>query len=80
MISSRSHLASILILICICIPALCQDANNPEARLSFEVSEEERPWVRDHDNRPGQGPIVPKYVAEFFRQSADYPAGYEAGA
>jgi hypothetical protein len=76
MISSRSRLASTLILTCICIPAFCQDANTPETQLNFEVSQEERPWVRDHDNRPGRGPIAPKYVAEFFRQSADYPAGY----
>jgi hypothetical protein len=75
MISSRSRLASTLILTCICIPALCQDANDHETQLKFEVSQEERPWVRDHDNRPGRGPIAPKYVAEFFRQSADYPAG-----
>jgi myosin heavy subunit len=71
MISSRSHLASILILTCICIPALCQDANNLETQLKFEVSQEERAWVRNSESRPGRGPIKPSYSAEF--------AVYESG-
>jgi quinol monooxygenase YgiN len=64
MITSRKHkLLTALTLVCICIPALGQEANEAETKLEFETSEEEQQWVDDLGR--GKGSIEPTHVAVF---------------
>ncbi|MHC4575363.1 MAG: hypothetical protein ACYS76_14740 [Planctomycetota bacterium] len=71
MISSRRHkLLTVLILLCICAPALSAEPNDAGTELKFEISDQPQSWfIRMPTGNPpttGAGPIKPTHMAELF--------------
>ena len=44
-----------LAIVLICVPALCQESNQPKIELRFEISREEQQWITDQ-GRAGRLP------------------------
>jgi hypothetical protein len=77
MISTREHkLLMVLILLCICTPALSAEPNDAGTELKFEISDKQQDWYSKipagEPPTTGSGPIKPTHVAELFVWNLPY--------
>ncbi|MFB0525387.1 MAG: hypothetical protein ACETVZ_07575 [Phycisphaerae bacterium] len=60
-----------LIIVLVCVSALCQQPQQSETELRFEISSEEQQWIIEPP-APGKGPIRPTHVAVLFIRQPQY--------
>ncbi len=57
----------VLIVVLACVPALCQEPNQPKTELKFEISSEKQEWLTEESKKVvGELPIKPTHVGELF--------------
>jgi hypothetical protein len=68
--SKKLQLVMVLVLACLCAPALGVEPNLPKTKPRFEINSEEQQWQVERD-KIGKGPIKPTHVAELFLPYSD---------
>jgi len=68
--SKKRQLVSVLILACICIPALATEPNEAKTKLKFEISVLRQQWL-DRKKQLARGLIKPTHAAEFYINHTD---------